>query len=217
MNIIKPTVSLESNIDGRAIIKKIEKAGRKCYKSETRITNDSASTFIKNIIKRGHFSVLEHHSITADIICDRGISHEIVRHRLASYSMESTRYVNYQGGMDFIEPIFWVNDSAKMEIWRTTMIAAEKRYQSLMGLLSKPEEARSVLPMSLKTELAMTCNLREWRHFMWLRGNKNAHIQVREIAAMILRALQNEIPIVFDDFKINDKELLITTDVLPAS
>lgn len=217
MKIIKPSVKLEPNIDGDAILRKIELAGRKCYKSESKITSKSAAIFIKNVIKRGHFSVIEHGVVTANIICDRGVSHQIVRHRLASYSQESTRYVNYKNSMEFIEPIFWQDSSMKMEIWKCAIKEAELRYQSLIGLLCKPEEARSVLPMSLKTELAMTCNLREWRHFLWLRGSNAAHIQVREITVMLLDELKKAIPAVFDDFKVDYKKLLITTDIMPAS
>ena len=110
MKIIKPYIELEDKIDGQAILKKIERIGRTCYKSESNITDDSAERFIKNIIKNGHESVLEHVSITLRVICDRGVSHEIVRHRIASYSQESTRYCNYSkdnfnNELTFINPI----------------------------------------------------------------------------------------------------------------
>ena len=115
MKIIEPYIELEDKIDGQAILKKIEKIGRVCYKSENNITEDSAERFIKNIIKNGHESVLEHVSISVRVICDRGVSHEIVRHRIGSYSQESTRYCNYSNDkfgneLTFIKP-WWFKSS----------------------------------------------------------------------------------------------------------
>ncbi len=118
MKVINSSFRFNDDIDGSYILKKIEKAARVCYKSEDKITDDSASNFIANIIKRGHESVLEHEKITVTIICDRGISHEIVRHRIASYSQESTRYCNYSDGkfgceLTFIKPCFWSDSDEK--------------------------------------------------------------------------------------------------------
>jgi len=190
----------------------IERSGRTCYKSEEKITNDSAPTFAAMILKRGHESVLEHASATVRFICDRGVSHEIVRHRLASYSQESTRYCNYSGGVAFVIPP-WVDvepgeyqtdailfGEAKGTItWVRSMMSAEGDYLRLRELGWTPERARSVLPNSLKTEIVMTANFREWRHFFTLRTAPAAHPQMREIAVPLLVKFQKQIPIIFEE------------------
>ena len=214
MKIIKPSVEIE-NIDGLALIRNIEKYGRTCYKSEARLTTESAGPFIKNAIKRGHYSIIEHEKISARIICDRAVANEIVRHRIASYSQESTRYVNYKEGIDVIKPPM-KNKSAEQE-WEAAMIHADQAYLKLINSGESAEIARAVLPCCLKTELVMTANLREWRHFFWMRGAKGAHPQIREIAILLLDEIRNSVPIVFDDFEINRTEHLITTKVMPAS
>lgn len=204
MNVIEPGFVIEDVLDGGEILKKIERAGRVCYKSEEKITEDSAKRFVQNIIKSGHESVIEHEKITVRIICDRGVSHEIVRHRIASYSQESTRYCNYNADkfgneLTFIKPYFWDEDIEKYSIWEETMRCIEKSYMKLIDLGAKPQEARSVLPNSLKTEIIVTMNLREWRHFLKLRAVKAAHPQMRQIAVPLLKAFQDAIPILFDD------------------
>lgn len=205
MKIIEPSVRLEDKIDGNEIIKKIEKIGRVCYKSENNITDDSAERFVKTIIKNGHESVLEHVSISVRVICDRGVSHEIVRHRIASYSQESTRYCNYSNDkfgkeLTFIRPNF--NETrcnpGMIEFFEDTCSYIEKVYFKMLEEGATPEEARSILPNSLKTEIVMTMNLREWRHFFKLRCDKAAHPQMREVANMILEAFKSKIPVVFD-------------------
>ena len=189
------------------LLKKIEKAGRTCYKSEDRITDDSALTFVKTICKSGHESVLEHEKVTVRIICDRGVSHEIVRHRIAAYSQESTRYCNYSNSkfgneITVIEPLFFKDNPERYELWKTAMEQAEATYFSLLKIGASPQEARSVLPNSLKTEIVVTYNLREWKHFFKLRTSPAAHPQMREIACPLLRAFQARIPIVFDDINL---------------
>lgn len=206
MRAIHPTWSFERQFDGDEIIELIEKYGRTCYKSEEKICNGSAIQFVKNIIARGHESVLEHEIITAKIICDRGVSHEIVRHRIASYSQESTRYCNYTdqrfgNEIVFIIPWFWENDEYKdlYQVWEQSVKSAEESYFKLIQLGAKPEEARSILPNSLKTEIVVTMNLREWRHFFSLRAAKTAHPQMREIAIPMLEGFNQKIPVVFND------------------
>ena len=206
MNIIKPYIELEDKIDGTAMLKKIERIGRTCYKSEGNITNDSAERFIKNIIKSGHESVLEHVNISVRIICDRGVTHELVRHRIASYSQESTRYNNYSKNkfneeLTFIKPCFWNEKEDLFRKWKLCMEEIEGCYLSMIEAGATPEQARSILPNSLKTEIVMTMNLREWRHFFKLRRAKAAHPQTREVANMILEAFKKEISIVFDDME----------------
>lgn len=204
MRAIKPYFEIMDSFDGEEIIKKIEICGRVCYKSENAITHESAGKFIQNIIKNGHESVLEHEKITVRIICDRGVTHEIVRHRLASYSQESTRYCNYSkekfdGELTFIKPCFWKEGSENYNIWKEAMEQAEQAYMQLISSGATPQEARSVLPNSLKTEIVVTMNLREWRHFFRLRTSDRAHPQMREIAIPILEEFKRNIPVVFDD------------------
>ena len=208
MKIVKPSFIIEDNIDGEEIIKKIEKAGRTCYKSEKKITGNSSRDFIRNIIASGHESVIEHEKVTVRVICDRGISHEIVRHRIASYSQESTRYCNYTKNkfgneITAIEPCFWKSgseaDKEKYAIWKNSIEAIEKAYFKLIELGASPQEARSILPNSLKTEIVMTMNLREWRHFFKLRTSNKAHPQIREIAIPLLNEFKKRIPVIFDD------------------
>ncbi len=205
MRIIPASFTLESDVDGLSIIRSIERYGRTCYKSEEAITDTSAKQFVKKIISNGHESVLEHEKITVRIICDRGVSHEIVRHRIASYSQESTRYCNYSkdkfgSELTFIKPCFWPEEkNVELKIWEQAMRFAEESYFKLLQAGAKPEEARSVLPNSLKTEIVVTMNLREWRHFFRLRTSVRAHPQMREIASQILKKFKEVIPVIFDD------------------
>lgn len=188
------------------ILKSIERAGRVCYKSEDKITDDSCINFVRNIIARGHEAVLEHESITVKFIVDRGVSHEIVRHRLASYCQESTRYCNYSkegfgNEITVIEPCFLEKGSPCYTIWKQACEYSEKTYFDLLLSGCVPQEARSVLPNSLKTEVVMTANLREWRHFLTLRCATAAHPQMREVAIKLLHQLMTQVPVIFDDIK----------------
>jgi len=205
MKIINPYVELMRDFDGDEVMKFIERCGRTCYLSEKNITPDSAKTFVKNLIRRGHESVLEHFNCTFKIICDRGVMAELTRHRLASFSIESTRFCDYKDELTFIKPNFFadVPDFLKningSNIWTNAMRAAEEKYSFLRKSGATPEIARSVLPNSLKTEIVMTANLREWRHILKLRTDKKAHPQMREIAFMILNVLKEKLPVVFED------------------
>lgn len=205
MKIIEPSFEIVP-INGEEILKNIERAGRTCYKSEDKITADSARKFVAAIIKSGHESVIEHEKVTARIICDRGVTHEIVRHRIASYSQESTRYCNYgndkfNNEITVIKPPFWKEDDPKYMTWKYAMKNAEQAYMDLIRLGATPQEARSVLPNSLKTEIVVTMNLREWRHFFKLRTSPAAHPQIREVAIPMLERFKEIIPIVFDDIQ----------------
>ena len=226
MKIIEPSIEVKGKIDGQAILKKIELIGRVCYKSENRITKDSAERFVKSILDRGHESVLEHVSISVRVICDRGVSHEIVRHRVASYSQESTRYCNYSNEkfgneLTFIKPCWFKSsiedlntyanirgtfdkiDIAGEWVWVDTLRSAEISYFTLLETCNwTPEQARSILPNSLKTEIVMTMNLREWRHFFKLRCAKAAHPDMRKVAYMILKEFKEKIPVIFDDIEV---------------
>lgn len=202
VQIITPSFKIESTLDGDAILKDIERYGRTCYKSEDKITEDSAKKFVKMIMKRGHVSVIEHVSATVRIICDRGVTHEIVRHRLASYSQESTRYCNYSSSkfgneIKVIDLMPFLSED-QLPIWLKAMSNAENAYLDLLAAGASPQIARSVLPNSLKTEIVVTYNLREWMHFFSLRAASPSHPQMREIACPLLAEFRKRIPIIFD-------------------
>ena len=182
--------------------RKIERAGRVCYKSEGKITDDSAVKFIEMVLKRGHESVIEHAFASFRIVTDRGITHEIVRHRLASYSQESTRYCNYSKEkfgkeISVVQPFGMTID--QQNVWKHFCNLSEDLYFTLLQKGCTPQIARSVLPTCLKTEIVMTCNFREWRHFIRLRVSKAAHPQIRWIAEMIYSILQSKSPTCFKD------------------
>lgn len=209
MKIIKAGYEIVTPLDGDTILKRIEEVGRTCYKSEDAIHDGSASVFVRRLIKRGHEAMIEHCSFTVKFICDRGVSHEIVRHRLASYAQESTRYCNYSDDkfgneLTFIEPCFWdyLESYNPGELWVCAMAKAEEYYFRLIATGAKPEEARSVLPNSLKTEIVVTMNLREWRYFFKLRTASVAHPQMREITIPLLTELKTLIPVIFDDIMV---------------
>ncbi len=213
MILVKPKIEVMDMAGYSEVLKKIERIGRVCYKSEDKIQEDSAEKFISGILKRGHESVIEHESVTIKVICDRGVSHEIVRHRLASYSQESTRYCNYskekfQNQISVIDIAtgfsYNLDDSAdrrKYQIWNEAMASAEKYYFQMLEAGASPQEARAILPNSLKTELVMTMNLREWRHFLKLRLSSAAHPQIREISRLILKELKQGLPVFFQDIE----------------
>lgn len=219
---IRPSFEFEmvGNPTQDDILGHIERAGRTCYKSEDKITGDSSREFVRKIINMGHESVLEHYSFSVRFICDRGVTHELVRHRLASFSQESTRYVGYGDAIQFIIPS-WFNfaccdlegdendildtvdtrwtDSAASS-WAYEMVSLAGSYSSLLKRGWAPQQARSILPNSLKTEIVVTANLREWRHIFKLRGESSAaHPQIREIMIPALKEAQARIPVVFDD------------------
>lgn len=206
MEIISPYFIIESSISSSYIYKALERYGRTAYKSEDKITEESASIFLQGIIKRGHESVLEHVSITVRFVCDRGVTHELVRHRLVSYTQESTRYCNYQKkGVVFIRPCFWKESSPAYQIWKYAMEIAEVSYNRLIDSGATPEQARSVLPNSLKTEIVTTANIREWRHILRLRTAKSAHPQMRELMVKLLYEFRMRLPVLFDDICITDE------------
>jgi len=192
----------------------IEKAGRTCYKSEDKITDESAKNFVASLIKRNHEAMLEHSFLSIRFICDRGVSHELVRHRLASFAQESTRYCNYSqdkfgNELTFIKPLFWDKDSFEYSRWENVCKMAEDEYCRLMSQpWCTPQEARSILPNSIKTEVVMSTNYREWRHFFKLRAARAtgpAHPQMEEITRPLLEELKTLIPIVFDDIMVPNR------------
>lgn len=210
MKVIEPGYQILSPINGTEL-QLIERAGRTCYKSEDKITDESAKQFVAGLIKRQHEAMLEHSSLSIRFICDRGVSHELVRHRIASFAQESTRYCNYSkdkfgNELTFIRPFFWDEDSFEYSRWLEVCKTVEDEYCRLMSQPGcTPQEARSILPNSIKTEVVMTTNYREWRHFFKLRAARAtgpAHPQMEQITRPLLEELKTLIPVVFDDIVI---------------
>jgi thymidylate synthase (FAD) len=198
-------------IDGAEILRRIEQAGRICYKSENMISEDSHFRFAKMLLERQYLSVIEHVSISVKFITNRGVSHELVRHRLASYSQESTRYCNYSKGkfgseITVIDQRALLPDEDTYAIWQQAMENAEASYLQLVGAGVAPQIARDVLPTDLKTEIIMTANLREWRVVFGLRTSEAAHPNIRELMAGLLAEFQRQIPVLFDDISLGTLE-----------
>lgn len=207
MQAIKAYTQIYNDFDGQKMLEKIEAAARTCYKSEGKIQEGSAAKLVAGLIKSGHEAMLEHASVTVKFVVDRGISHELVRHRLASFAQESTRYCNYSkdnfgSEITFIIPDYLEYKSEGWNIWKESMKQAEDAYFKMLDFGLSPQQARAVLPNSLKTEVVMTANLREWRHFFKLRAlgtTGKPHPQMLEVAVPLLEDMKNLIPVVFDD------------------
>lgn len=217
MKIVNPgfeilTFEALTPINREDMLKHIEKCGRVCYKSEHNITAESAPKFVRGLVRSGHEAMIEHCSITVKFICDRGVSHEIVRHRLASFAQESTRYCNYVkdafgSEITVIKPLFLEEGTDGWNYWVEACEQAEKSYFAMLNWGCTPQEARAVLPNSLKTEVVVTMNLREWRHFFKLRAlgtTGRPHPQMREIALPLLIEFQKQLPEVFDDLEVEE-------------
>ncbi len=220
MKLVKPSFEvLDSDSLGVESLIRIEDTGRTCYKSDSELTPATAFEFARRLLKRGHLSVMEHESFSVKFIIDRGVSYELVQHRLCAFSQESTRYCDYSGGVTFIIPP-WVDieegdydvmipselcklDRQGIE-WVASMLKVEELYITLLkGWI--PQQARSVLPNSLKTEIVCTANFREWRHIFTLRTALAAHPQMREVMVPLLHRIQLLIPVIFDDIKVEAK------------
>ncbi len=208
MIIQKPQILLPQSELDPGVIKKLERYARVCYKSEGLMSEQGDPNFLKRIvINNRHESIIEHEKISLMFIIDRGISHEIVRHRVgAAYSQQSTRYCNYSkdkfgNEISVIEPFFFTEDPSAYQIWLEACQNAEKCYMNLLKAGRSAQEARSVLPNSLKTEIAVTYNMREWRHFLGLRCDAAAHPQMRQAAIPILLLFQEKMPVLFADIE----------------
>ena len=218
MRTLKPqhVIIGKDQIEGHKILKHIEKIARTCYKSEDLINDESAEKMIKKLIKMNHLAMIEHASVSVLFTCDRGVTHEIVRHRVASYAQESTRYVNYSkdkfgNEIGYIDIAGGIALDTKMKDlpvetidaiiseWHQACIDAEKHYMKMLELGATPQIARSVLNNSTKSDINVTMNLREWRHFFELRCDTPAHPQMRELVIPLLKEMSKVIPIVFDD------------------
>lgn len=206
MQIVEAGYEILDTLNGEEILKKIERVARVCYKSEDKITEGSAEKMVRALIKRNHLAMLEHFSFSVKFVVDRGISHEIVRHRVASFAQESTRYCNYgkSGAVAFIKPCYLGYDTTPFDNWVDSCMRAERDYLDMLDNGYTPQEARAVLPISLKTEVVMTANLREWRHFFSLRAcgsTGKPHPQMLEVAVPLLTELRERVPVVFDDLE----------------
>ena len=206
MKVIQPMIKINPIELQQNKIMHIVKYARVCYQSEGS-PKDSIS-FLTKLIRMGHESVIEHEKVTVTFVVDRGISNQIVRHRIASYSQESTRYCNYSQNkfgseITVIEPFFYCNRVREYQLWLSACQQAENAYLELLKLGS-PEEARSVLPNSLKTELVTTYNFREWRHFFSLRCAKDAHPQIRQVAIPLLILFKETFAPLFDDINFDE-------------
>jgi len=202
MRVIEPSVELMAYTPD--MLKLIEHAGRTCYKSEEKITDESAEEFVRMVLKRGHHSVLEHGSVTVKFIADRGMTHELVRHRLVSYSQESTRFCSYSRdkfgseiavikppGMGATASITWVEACEK----------AEEKYMAMTRQGCKPQIARSVLPICLKTEIVTSANVREWRHILTRRTSGKAHPQIRKLMTDVWHIFHERWPVLVEDIE----------------
>lgn len=194
MKIIQQSAELMTIIPEKEMLERLELYGRTCYQSEHRIGKDTASKFVKGLMKNNHLSVLEHINLTFRFITDRGVTHELVRHRLASYSQESTRYVKYQD-LEVVQPVGM--SEAELDVWRYYMNYVEGNYRAMINYGLKPEQARTVLPNSTKTEIVMTANLREWLHIIQLRTSKAAHPQIRDLIGKAQEILAHNYPTIF--------------------
>ena len=198
MKVIDPTVVVSLQSEPQFTMKMIEEAGRTCYKSEDRINENSYVAFIERLVRRGHEAMLEHGYATAHFRIDRGVSHELVRHRLASYAQESTRYCNYKDkDIEFVRPSY-LNESS-YELWTNAMLTAEEAYNQMIKNGCTPQQARAVLPNSLATTIVVTANLREWRTIFKLRCAKDAHPDMRYIMLRLLSDMYKLFPPVFED------------------
>lgn len=213
MRIIEPSYEILTELSNGGLkeLQHIEKIGRVCYKSEDKITNDgeSAKKFVKMLIDRGHEAMIEHSSLSVKFIVDRGVSHELVRHRIASFAQESTRFCNYSkdkfdNEVTFIKPFFFEESSERYALWKRSIEEAECCYLHLLEKGATPQEARSVLPNSTKTEIVITANFREWRNLFKLRTATAAHPQMREVTIPLLKELKEKLPIIFDDIVVEE-------------
>jgi thymidylate synthase (FAD) len=219
--VIDPSVQIIDKLTGIEWLKKLELAGRVCYKSENRVTDNSYDKFLKTIIKNGHESVLEHVNITVKIVCSRSTSHQLVRHRISkitddgivdrditdfAISQESQRYCNYNKNNELVVicPPNIKDDTGLYTEWIKNVDQSYEFYNKLIKLGIKPEDAREVLPNATKTELFMTNNLRQWRTIFKARTDKHAQWQVRNLMIQLLDEFKKEIPIVFDDIMVTE-------------
>lgn len=205
MRIVEPWIKVEK-IDGKKIMKRIERACRTCYRSEGKITEDSYKKLLGNCITRGHESVLEHEKVTVRIYSDVGSYKDLTRHRFASFSIESTRYCSYDkdkygNEIAFMNPAGYMEDEKMYEIWKNTMQEIENGYIKMKELGATTDMCREVLPHATAGEYTMTANIREWKHILALRTTKHVHPSIRQILIPLLKYFQEEMPEIFGEIE----------------
>ena len=211
VKIVAPKVEVLTPLDGDAILKHLELCARNCYKSEDKITSDSAQLMVRKLLEMGHEAMIEHYNLTVKITCDLGVYKDLTRRRHVSYAIESTRYCNYSKGkfgneLSVMKPCHIKEETPEYQLWLETMQQIEKNYNAMAALGCKPDQLRMLLPHSVKADVIMTANLREWRHIFKLRCAPAAHPTVQEIMKMLLGTLKREIPVIFDDIPYGETE-----------
>lgn len=203
MIIRKPSVKIIDALCGADVLRKLNRSARKCYQSEPAGPDEN---LVRNIIKSGHTSVLEHVSFTFDIITDRGVLAELTRHRMAGYSVESTRYCKYNNSdIVFIEPVTIKNNDKIYDLWKNTCLTSEMAYNQMMSLGAKAQEARQLLNQSLKCEIRMTVNVRSLRNVFALRCASSAHPHIKQVFIPLLLRMRQDYPVIFDDIEYDEE------------
>lgn len=207
MRIVEPWIKVEK-FDGKAIMKRIERACRTCYRSEDKITDESYKNLLKNCLNRGHESVLEHEKITVRIYNDIGSYKDLTRHRFASFSVESTRYCSYDkdkygNEIAFINPVY-IEDKEMYETWKETMQMIENNYIKMKQLGAANDMCRELLPHSTAAEYTMTANIREWKHILGLRTTKHVHPAIRQVLIPLLKYFKEEMPEIFNEVEYDE-------------
>lgn len=205
MKIVPASYEILTQRNDDLYLRHIERVARVCYKSESKITESNASAIdlIRKLMANGHEAMIEHSQFSVLFTVDRGVSHELVRHRIASFAQESTRYCNYTGEkfgreLTFIRPFYLEEDSRAYDTWKLAMESAERAYLTLIDQGRTPQEARAVLPNSLKTDIVITANFREWRHIFKLRTARHAHPQMREVMVPLYKEIREVFPFIFE-------------------
>lgn len=208
MKIIEPIIQVEK-VDYKQIMKNLERACRTCYRSEGKITEESYKTLLKNCINRGHESILEHEKITIRMVCDIGVYKDLTRHRIASFSIESTRYCNYgkdkfDNQIKFIKPVNMEEGTELYEKWYNTCKIIEENYIEMSKMEATPDQLRMLLPHSTAAEVTMTANIREWKHIFSLRCTKHTHPAVEQLMIPLLFKFKKEMPEIFDSIEYDE-------------
>lgn len=205
MKIIEPIIEIE-NVNYKRIMKNLERACRTCYRSEDKITDESYKTLLKNCINRGHESILEHEKITIQMVCDIGVYKDLTRHRIASFSIESTRYCNYgkdkfDNQIKFIKPVNMEENTELYTEWKEACENIEKHYIKMAKLGATPDQMRMILPHSTAALVTMTANVREWKHILELRASSHAHPSVEQVMIPLLIHFKENMPEIFENIE----------------
>lgn len=212
VKIVEPSVEIITPLDGDMILKHLERCARNCYKSEGNISEDttSAKKMIAKLLELDHTAMIEHYSITVKFVCDLGFYKDITRHRHASFAIESTRYCNYAkdkfgNEIAVIKPCNIAEGTKEYDLWLNTMETIEKNYNAMAALGCKPDQLRMLLPHSIKADVIMTANIREWRHVLKLRAAPAAHPSIQQLMKKLLKEFKAQIPVLFDDLNFDEK------------